>query len=279
MRKWVLAAFVSCAVVVAQTKPTDVFEKAPPQIDTALRESLAKFFQAHIDGKFRNAEEVIAEDSKDFFYNMEKKRYLAYEVVRINYSENFTKATVVTGVEVEWRSPRIGVMRVKPPLTSLWRLEGDKWYWYIVPQKDWDTPWGRMNPGPDDPDKLKKLFTGVDVATVLSNVTIDRNELRLSSYQPAKGEALISNTLPGEIKLRMEAPPRAGLEAKLEKDVLKSGETAKVLVSYDPVGDEPKPRGEILVHVEPTGQILRIGLTFDIQPELRKLLPEELQKK
>ena len=31
MRKWMLAAFVSCAVAAAQTKPTDVFEKAPPR--------------------------------------------------------------------------------------------------------------------------------------------------------------------------------------------------------------------------------------------------------
>ena len=86
MRKWMLAAFVSCAVVVAQTKPTDVFEKAPPQIDDALRENVAKFFKAHVDGKFRQAEEVIAEDSKDFFYNMEKQRYFSFEIVRINYS-------------------------------------------------------------------------------------------------------------------------------------------------------------------------------------------------
>ena len=72
MRKWMLAAFVSCAVVAAQTKPTDIFEKAPPEVDNALRERVSKFFQAHVDGKFRLAEEVIAEDSKDFFYNMEK---------------------------------------------------------------------------------------------------------------------------------------------------------------------------------------------------------------
>ena len=108
MRKWVLAAFVSCAVLVAQTKPTDVFEKAPPQVDEALRQNVAKFYQAHVDGKFRNAEAVIAEDSKDTFYNLEKQRYFSFEIVRINYSENFTKAAVVTGVEVEWRTPRTG---------------------------------------------------------------------------------------------------------------------------------------------------------------------------
>ena len=96
MRKWMLTAFVSCAVVAAQTKPTDVFEKAPPDVDNALRERVAKFFQAHIEGKFRQAEAVIAEDSKDFYYNMEKQRYLGFEIVRINYSENFTKAAALS---------------------------------------------------------------------------------------------------------------------------------------------------------------------------------------
>ena len=278
MRKWVLAAFVSCAVLVAQTKPTDVFEKAPPQVDEALRQNVAKFYQAHVDGKFRSAEAVIAEDSKDTFYNLEKQRYFSFEIVRINYSENFTKAAVVTGVEVEWRTPRTGVMRVKPPMTSLWKLENGEWRWYVVLQKDWDTPWGRMNPGPDNPDKLKRLFTGVSVAAVQSQINIDKTEIRLSSYEFAKGEAMIGNSLPGEVQLRMDAPTRQGLEVKLDKTVLKSGENAKISASYQPVGTEPKPQGEILIHVEPTGQVLRLVLVFDIQPELRKQLPKELQK-
>lgn len=260
------------------SKPTDVFDKAPPEIDNALRERVGRFFQAHVDKKFRLAEEVIAEDSKDFFYLMEKQHYRSYEIVRINYSENFTKATVITGVEVEWRSPRIGVMIVKPPLTSLWRQENGQWFWYVVPQKDWDTPWGRMKPGPDDQNKLKKMFTGVDVATVKSQVSIDKTQMRLSSYESSKGEAVISNSMPGDIKLRLEAPPRKGLQVKLDKEVLKTGEQAKVLVQYDPLTKEPKPAGEVAVHIQPTGQVMRIALTFDIPPELKKLLPKDAPK-
>lgn len=297
MRKWLLAVIVSYTAAVAQiqpaasitesapeavspppSKPTDVFDKAPPEVDSALRQRVGTFFQAHIDGKFRRAEEVIAEDSKDFFYTMEKTRYRAFDIVRINYSENFTKATVVTGVEMEWRSPRIGVMIVKPPLTSLWRQDNGQWVWYVVPQKDWDTPWGRMKPGPDDPNKLKKLFTGVDVATVSSQVGIDKTELRLSSFESSRGEAVIANSMPGEIKLRLEAPPRSGLQVKLDKDVLKTGERARVLVQYDPLTKEPKPAGEVIVHVEPTGQVMRLALIFEIPPDLKKLLPKEAQK-
>jgi len=282
MRKWMLTALASCAVLAAQApQPTDVFEKAPPEIDNALRERVAKFFQAHISGKYRLAEEVVAEDSKDQFYNMEKQHYLGYEIIRINYSDNFSKATVVTGVEVEWRSPRVGILRVKPPLTSLWKIDNGKWCWYVVPQKDWETPWGRMHPGPDNPDnteQLKRMFTGVDVATVKSQVAIDKKELRLSGYQASQAEATIVNSMPGEIKLRLEAPPLKGLQVKLDKESLKNGEYAKVSAQYTPATTEPKATSEILVHVEPTGQMMRLALVFDIQPELRKQLPKELQK-
>jgi hypothetical protein len=279
MRKLMLALSVYCAVLSAQN-PTDVFDKAPPEVDNSLRERVAKFFQAHVENKFRAAEEMVADDSKDFFYNMEKQHYLGYEIVRINYTDNFTKATVVTAVEVEWRSPRIGVMRVKPPMTSLWRQEKGNWYWYVVPSKDWDTPWGKMHPGADtaQQQQMAALFKGVSVQDVTRQVAIDRDAMTLSGYQPSNGEAIIANSLPGEIKLRMEAPPINGMEVKLEKEVLKSGEQAKLSVHYDPPTKEPKSASEIAIHVEPTGQVFHVKLTFDIQPELKRLLPKELQK-
>jgi hypothetical protein len=282
MRKWILAAFVSCAVVAAQTTPTDVFDKAPPDVDNALRARVAKFFQAHVDSKFRQAEEVIAEDSKDFFYNMEKSHYFSFEIVRINYSENYTKATVVTGVEVEWRSPRIGVMRVKPPMTSLWKLENGQWFWYVVPQKDWDTPWGRMNPGPDAKpgatSAVAAMFKGVDRETVLRQIAIDTTHIRLKGFEDSEGRAIIRNAMPGEIQLRLSAPSVRGLDVKMDKTSLKSGEQAVISVHYHPDTKEPKPSSEVSVNVDPVGQVYRIALTFEVQPEILKLLPKELQK-
>jgi hypothetical protein len=277
MRYWILVTVVSW-VAAAQSAPTDVFEKGPPEIEAALRANVSKFFQAHVDGKFRQAEEVIAEDSKDHFYNMEKKRYLSFETVKINYAENFKKAQVITAVEVEWRSPRLGVMRVKPPMTSLWRLEDGEWRWYVEVQKDWKTPWGQMHPGPDDPSRAARLFKGVDVQTVVSQVTADQTKFLLSGYKPSSAEATITNSMPGEIRLRLEPLARPGLEIKLDRDVLPAGEKAKLTVSYDPPTKEPKPAARIIVQVDPTGRPLTFDLTFDIQPELKERLPEELLK-
>jgi hypothetical protein len=99
----VLALAASCVSAFAQTAPTDVFQKAPPHIDEALRAQVTGFLQAHVDGKFRAALKYIAEDSQDFYFEMEKRRYLSYEIGKIDYSENFTKALVLAVVDVNWR--------------------------------------------------------------------------------------------------------------------------------------------------------------------------------
>ena len=49
--------------------PEELFEKAPPHVDQTLRERVKIFYQAHVDGKFRVADTVVHEDSKDAFSN------------------------------------------------------------------------------------------------------------------------------------------------------------------------------------------------------------------
>ena len=80
--KW-LATAVWCSAVFAQT-PTDVFHKAPPHVDEALRTRVSQFLQAHVDGKFRNAIDLVADNSKDFYFAMEKRKYLSFEIVKID---------------------------------------------------------------------------------------------------------------------------------------------------------------------------------------------------
>jgi hypothetical protein len=61
----------------------DLFQKAPPEVDEALRARVTKFYQAHVDGKYRLADEVVAEDSKDAFFEARKPRYRKFELSRI----------------------------------------------------------------------------------------------------------------------------------------------------------------------------------------------------
>src|ERR1700726_4555299 len=75
--------------------PADLFSKAPPDVEEALRARISKFHQAHVDGKPRRAEEVVAEDSKDFFYDMKKPKALSFEIGKIEYSKDFTEAKAI----------------------------------------------------------------------------------------------------------------------------------------------------------------------------------------
>jgi hypothetical protein len=245
----------------AQSTPTDLFEKAPPEVDEALRARVSKFFQAHVDGKFRLAEQEVAEDSKDFFYNMEKARYLGYEILKIKYEENFTKATVVVGVEVEWKNPRTGTMIVKPPINTLWKVENGQWCWYVIPATDWKTPYGTMTPGPKGRTVLD-TFKGVDPNAVSSGVRLAKNEIRLSSFEKSSGETTITNNMPGQVQIELGVPTVPGLTASLDKKVLNKGETAKVTFVYDP--PDKNPKGTLLAHVtvQPTNQDLGIRLNF-----------------
>src|ERR1044071_4289257 len=83
------------AVSLFAQAPADLFQKAPPAVDQALRERIARFYQLHVDSKFRQAESLVAEDSKDFFYSANKPKYLGFEIKQIIYSDDFTKARAV----------------------------------------------------------------------------------------------------------------------------------------------------------------------------------------
>ncbi|MEJ7607964.1 MAG: hypothetical protein WKF37_17275 [Bryobacteraceae bacterium] len=277
MLRLVVATAWVCSIVAAQPTPTptDVFDKAPPQVDQALRAQVAKFFQAHVDGKFRLADEAVAEDSKEIFFALEKERYLSFEIVRINYSEDYTRATVVTALEKIFRSPRVGTLRVKPPITSAWKLEDGKWGWYVVPQKDWNTAFGKMTPGPDNPDgALTKLFAGVTPEEVLNQVKISKTQVSLSSYEKSSDVVVIANGMPGDLTLSLEANSVPGLEVSIDRPTLKSGEQAQVTFNYNPVTKEAKPRTTVGIMMNPLGRFVRFDLIFAIPPELQKLLPK-----
>ena len=59
---------------------------------------------------------------------------------------------------------------------------------------------------------------------MLSQVSVDTTEIRLKGYEASSGRATISNGMPGDIQLRLAAPPMSGLVVKLDKTTLRSGD-------------------------------------------------------
>src|SRR4051794_20197122 len=113
MRYILALALLSCAYA-QQTSP-------PPEVDKALRERVKRFYDLHVEGKFRLLDPLIAEESKDDYYEAAKGKYLKFDDPMIEYSDSFTKAVVKTPVTQEWRYPRLGVMIVHPTVPTTWK--------------------------------------------------------------------------------------------------------------------------------------------------------------
>jgi hypothetical protein len=243
---------------------TDLFSKAPPDVDTALRVRIGKFYQAHVDGKPRLAEEFVAEESKDQFYNSKKPKYLSFEILKLDYSENFTKATVTTLVETF--VPMVGFANkpMKLPLLSFWKIENQQWCWYLDLEKMSITPFGKMgtSPGPAPNAPPPDLSKGPDVNAVMRQVTADKTSVVFKRGEASTGEVTITNSMPGSVTVALPDQPLPGIDVSLPVKQLKAGQKAAVVIRYTPLQNPPK--GPLTVHVEvqPINRLIPIQIQF-----------------
>jgi len=255
---WIIAV----APLLAAQTPADQLQKAPPAIDDALRARIGQFFQYHVEGKGRLAEALVAEESKDDFYNGNKPRCLKFEIARIDYSEQFSKAraTVVCTMYVNM----IGFMD-KPlpvPMTSLWKQVEGQWYWYAPPPSR-ETPFGVMRPGPvsatDAP--ARPLPQGKEMQILLEQVKVDRKALQFPYGTGGIEQVAITNGMPGKISLSLGSTKQPGIEASLDAAEVPGGGKAMLTVKAGPV---PAPRGPLTLEItiQPTGQVIPVQVSW-----------------
>lgn len=271
----VCARFVSIialGVAVWAQSPAELFEKAPPQLDNALRARVTKFYQSHVEGKFRVADQVVAEDSKDAFFAANKTRFKAFEITKITYSDQFTKARVLTTCDSEFLAGAT-LVPVKMPITTLWKLVDGEWFWYVEPRSEViETPFGKMSAGKGGSAAFANRMPSA--ATILGQVTVDRTEVKLSSYEPASAEVTVSNRMPGAISLSLSYNKFPGFEARLDRKDVAGGESAKILIECKPADKAPKPTLTLELRVDPTGRTIPIRVVFAVPPEIEKKLPK-----
>lgn len=276
MIRIVASLLIACSAAAAQS-PGDLFAKAPPQVDQALRERVNKFYQAHVDGKWRLADQVVAEDSKDQFFAMSKPRYLKFEVLRISYTEDFAKATVVTVVEAEFNL-RGNKVPSKAPVTTNWKVIDGDWFWYVDERmtREQTTPMGTMRGGPGSDVPNRPAGMPADFAAIMNDpkrkaelaksflekVTINKTEVTLPSDKPGSETVEVSNALEGPIQLSVDTQGvLKGFSAALDKNEINPGGKAVVKLKYEPAGQEIKPL-KVVVRVEQTSQAFVIEVHF-----------------
>ena len=257
---------------------------APPDVDRALRASLTEFYQDFVDGKFRQAMDLVAEDTQEEYFASSKTPIKGFEIRTIKYSADFTKADVTVQVKREWRLPAamIGPAGtqapiVDVPINTMWKIERGKWVWtHEIKPDTWITPMGPSNvelikrnsdgavtgvPHGITPDKVSAA-----ALQILKPGGLDKSEVVLSATKFSSEKVVFHNAAQGSIQLEMSAPSLPGLTVKLDKTDLNLGEDATIQVGFDPPVDvtTPAPRTAMVhLNVVPFNQGFDLKISFD----------------
>jgi hypothetical protein len=261
-----LGAALVCQLLVAQN-PADLFSKAPPYVDEALRARITKFYQAMVEGKARQGEQYVAEDSKDIYYDMAKPKYLSFEIHDIHYSDDFTKAKAVIVVQTFAAVPGFQSKPLPMPIGSLWKVVDGQWYWYVDPESLKITPFGKMTPGPypagtpGAPQAMPDPSKGFDLGALWKQVHVDKRIVQLKAGEASSDQVTISSDVQAVISLQLQRLDMPGLELKLDRTELKPGEKAILSFRFEPHGEALHPVVANLL-VQPIGYLIPIQIKF-----------------
>jgi hypothetical protein len=264
------------AVMLGQGGFAGIFQKAPPEIERALRERVDLFLQAHLTQDWGKALQAVHPESVNAFIGADKMKFRAYKIVAITWEENYTSAKVVIDYDTEFFFPGFGKRDVHVPLTSQWKLKDNQWYWYAVPfnpERGKTTPFGAMFresgekgvPG-EAPDISKMIASGPSLAELRSRVTIDKPEVLLQSHVPSEGTIKVSSKFDGPVHLKVEVDDLPCLTWSIDKTVLEPGETATVRFACKPETPVKKPDGRATITVEEIAKVMPVQITFAYPP-------------
>ncbi len=268
---------------------SDLFDKAPPEIDEALRSRVTIFYDAHISGKYRQAFQVVADDAQDDFLGASKDSYKSCEVSKINYSENFTKATVTEACKGDYRWHGTH-MPVTIPTLSTWKFSDGKWWWYHIKEDAVQTPWGISRVTPENsngPAQMPVVPPDPMAAAenIMRMVNVDRTEVELKGYEASKGEVHVTNAMPGSVTVTVDPMPVKGIIVKVAPAEIGQNGKSTIVFSYDP--NDPSiacnactshialPAVTANIRIQPMGRVLPVNITFAVPPELQKVLPKQ----
>jgi hypothetical protein len=257
--------------------PSDMVDKAPPAIDEALRARVSKFYGAFVSGKFKEAYLLVANDSQDQFFELSKDQYKSFEIIKTRYSENFTKAVVLTSVKSDWRWHGV-VTPTTFPLTTNWKIEDGEWVWHYVKPTMAASPFSPTGfvPIPADTPAAKPSALPGDVAGtaqgILSKVGIDKRSVRLRTYESSQDVIHVRNDMPGAVTLNLDKLEMPGLKITLGKTQLQAHEETTIQFAWSL--DDPsvlcpdcakKTTGSptVQLHVAQTAQVFPITIVFE----------------
>jgi hypothetical protein len=246
--------FPIAAVTAWAQQPSPV----PAEAEAALRARVKEFFQLQVDKKFRQAEALVADDTKDSYYNGNKFNMKTFTIQRIELLDDNTRARVALKAKVTLMMAGVPPVDFDTPSITTWKLEGGKWVWYIETAKTAPTPFGTIDTHSDEPAPAGLTDKTPDLATLQSLVKIDRNSVELNP-EGVRQAVTVLNDLPGGVDLELRSS-MTGVSTQLEKKHLEAGE--KTVVFLQALAGS-SGSGVVAVIVNPIGTRLAIHIRIN----------------
>ncbi len=229
-----------------------------------MRARVEQFYQLEVDKKFRQAEALIAEDSKDTFYNGIKPDIHSFKIEQIEFKGDNSRAEVHAKVNVTFIMTGFAPVIADSSVTTLWRIENGEWVQYFDPELYLQTPFGKLNFGTPQTGKAGANANPVpppfklppNPADMMRTVKIDRDSIVLTTAEPVQ-TATISNDLPGSVDLKL-ASSGIDVDAELDKTHLEAGEKAVIRVRAK---SDSRGSGVVKVLISPLGRQLALHVT------------------
>ncbi len=249
---------------------------APPEVEQALRARVTEFFQDFVGGKFRQAINLVAEDTQDEYFASTKAEIKEFKIDGVTFSSDFTKAEVALTVKQIWKMKAEGFVQetaVDAPWSTSWKVENGKWvYTHQLNPNGWVTPMGpsegfhRPDGTSPIPKNLDDATLGAEAKRILHQSGIDKNEVTLSRDKLSSATVVFHNGAPGSVSVGVEGMPKGlpGFTAKFDRQDLNSGQDATLEITYDPAAAEQSPPSAITIalQVAPFGQFVPIQVIF-----------------
>jgi len=234
----------------------------PGEAEKALRRRVQEFYQLQVEKKFRPAEEYVAADTKDLFYNIGKPDLASFRIVKIAMKDDATRADVTVMGKVSIFMMGRGMVPLETPTTGTWKVEDGKWVWFVDQSGPIKTPFGEVKPGPTGqaaaaPTDFSAQIKSFDVNSLQRQVRAEPSGVSLTQDQPVQS-VTITNGMSGPVDLTLVTKSIPGIGIELEKTHLDAGQRVKLTLTRKSDGNSS---GNVRVDISPTGATLDVGVS------------------
>lgn len=212
---------------------------AQSEAEKALRAQAERYYTLMQEKKFRDAEKLVAEESKEDYYNGRKPDIKGFSIAGVKF-EDPTHATItIKAKQLVVAMARAQVFEM--PSITYWKLEDGEWRWYTPERLKNMTPFGAMSTTTGTSNSVGREgqapggIQSPNLAAIQSQLSADKTSIIFTGKKPIE-TFTITNSLPGPVDLTIDPHVATikGLRANVSKLHLEAGEKTVVMLTWTP---------------------------------------------